>query len=100
MCKKLEKVEGEKAMNVSNITTKVSAYYGVLGQLDASFLVVKLHDFVNMPADLSALKILHYGKGFVTRKETKEGISTFSMKYLETEAGSRAVLSLASQFPG
>jgi len=31
----------------------------------------------------------HGGKGFVTRKETKDGVSTFTVKYLETEAGSR-----------
>jgi hypothetical protein len=31
----------------------------------------------------------HGGKGFVTGKETKDGVSTFTVKYLETEAGSR-----------
>jgi hypothetical protein len=56
--------------------------------LDAS-LVVKVGDFVNVSADLSALKMSHGGKGFVTGKETKDSVSTFTVKYLETEAGSR-----------
>ena len=86
-CVELEKVEREKAMNISDTTTKVPTC-GVLGQLDAS-LVIKLGDFVNVSADLSALKMSHGGKGFVTRKETKDSVSTFTVKYLETEAGSR-----------
>jgi TnpA family transposase len=85
---KLEKVEREKAMSsISDITTKVPAC-GVLGQLDASF-VAKMRDFMDKLVDLSALRILYPGNGFVTRKETKDGISTFVVKYLETEAGSR-----------
>jgi hypothetical protein len=74
-------------MNISDITTKVPTC-GVLGQLDAS-LVVKLGNFANVSVDLSALKMLHGGKGFVTGKETKDCVSTFTVKYLETEAGSR-----------
>jgi hypothetical protein len=85
-CVKLEKVERAKAMTISSITTKVPTG-GVLHQLDAS-LVVKVGDFVNVLADLLAFKMLHGGKGFVTRKETKDGVSTFIVKYLETEAGS------------
>jgi acetyl-CoA carboxylase carboxyltransferase component len=65
--------------------TKVPAC-GVLRHLDAS-LVVKVGDFVNVSADLSAFKMSHAGKGFVTGKETKDGVSTFIVKYLETEAG-------------
>jgi len=87
-CVELEKVEREKAMNISDILTKVPAC-GVLGQMDAS-LVIKLGDFVNVSADISPSKEMsHGGKGFVTGKETKDGVSTFTVKYLETEAGSR-----------
>jgi hypothetical protein len=87
ICVELEKGGREKAMNISDITTKLPTS-GVLGQSDAS-LVVKLGDFVNVSVDLSALKMLHGEKGFVTGKETKDGVSTFTVKYLETEAGSR-----------
>jgi hypothetical protein len=86
-CVELEKGEGEKAMNIADTKAKLPAC-GVLGQLDAS-LMVKLGDIVNMSADLLALKMLHGGKGFVTGKETKGGVSTFTVTYLETEAGSR-----------
>ena len=55
--------------------------------MDAS-LVIKLGDFVNVSVDLSPSKTSHGGKGFVTGKETKDGVSTFTMKYLETVAGS------------
>jgi hypothetical protein len=51
----LEKGEREKSMNISDITTKLPAC-GVLGQLGAS-LVVKLADYINVSADLSALTI-------------------------------------------
>jgi hypothetical protein len=33
--------------------------------------------------------MLHGGKGYVMGKETKDGFSTFTAKYLETEGGSR-----------
>jgi hypothetical protein len=85
-CVELEKVERAKAMTISSIMTKVPTG-GVLCQLDAS-LVVKVGDFVNVSADLSAFKMSHGGKGVVTRKVTKDGVSTFIVKYLETEAGS------------
>jgi hypothetical protein len=86
-CAELERFEREKAMKIFNITTKEPAS-GVLVQLDAS-LAIKLGDFVNVSADLSPRKMSHGGKGYVTRKETKEGVSTFTVKYLETEGGSR-----------
>jgi hypothetical protein len=86
-CAELERFEREKAMRIFDITTKEPAS-GVLVQLDASF-VIKLGNFVNVSADLSPWKMSHSGKGYVTRKETKEGVSTFTVKYLETEVGSR-----------
>jgi hypothetical protein len=86
-CAELERFEREKAMKIFDITTEEPAS-GVLVQLDAS-LAIKLGDFVNVSADLSPRKMSHGGKGYVTRKETKEGVSTFTVKYLETEGGSR-----------
>jgi hypothetical protein len=86
-CAELERFEREKAMKIFDITTKEPAS-GVLVQLDAS-LAIKLDDFVNVSADLSPRKMSHGGKGYVTRKETKEGVSTFTVKYLETERGRR-----------
>jgi hypothetical protein len=74
-------------MKIFDITTKEPAI-GVLMQLDAS-LVIKLGHFVNVLADLSPRKMPHDGKGYVTGKETKEGVSTFTVKYLETDEGSR-----------
>jgi hypothetical protein len=53
--------------------------------------VVKVGNFVNVLADLLAFKMSHGGKGVVTGKETKDGVSTFIVKYLETEAGSKPV---------
>ena len=86
-CIELEKVEREKAMKISDLTTKVPTR-GVVAGLDAS-LAVKVGDFVNVLADLSDFKMSHGGKGFVTDKETKDGVSSFTVKYLETESGSR-----------
>jgi hypothetical protein len=86
-CVKLERVEREKAMRMCEITTKGSTH-GMLAGLDAS-LARKVGEFVNVSPDLSPSKMSHGGKGFVTGKETKEGVSTFIVKYLETEAGSR-----------
>ena len=60
----------------------------MLAGLDAS-LAMKVGDFVNVQPDLSPSKMSHGGKGFVTGKETKEGVATFIVKYLETETGSR-----------
>jgi hypothetical protein len=31
----------------------------------------------------------HAGKGYVKGKETKDGVSTFTVQYLESEGGSR-----------
>jgi hypothetical protein len=64
-------------MQIFDITTKEPTS-GVLMQLDAS-LAIKRGDFVNVLADLSPLKILHAGKGHVTGKETKDGVSTFTV---------------------
>jgi hypothetical protein len=86
-CVELEKVEREKAMQISEITTKVPTC-GVLAQMDAS-LAIKVGNFVNVLPDLLAYKMLHGGKGFVTKNETKDGVSTFTVKYQETESGSR-----------
>ena len=46
-------------MQISEMTTKVPTY-GVLAGLDAS-LVIKVGNFVNVSADLSAWKMLHKG---------------------------------------
>ena len=62
-CVELERVEREKAMQISEITTKGSTH-GMLAGLDAS-LVIKVGDFVNVLPDLSAWKMSHGGKGFV-----------------------------------
>jgi hypothetical protein len=86
-CAELERFEREKAMKIFNITTKEPAS-GVLVQLDAS-LAIKLGNFVNVLADLSPREMSQGGKGYVTRKETKKGVSTFTVKYLEMEGGSR-----------
>jgi hypothetical protein len=86
-CAELERVEREKTMKMFDITTKEPAR-GVLAQLDAS-LAIKVGDFVNVLEDLSPLKMSHGGKGYVTGKETKDDVSTFTVKYLETEGGSR-----------
>jgi hypothetical protein len=76
-CAELERFEREKVMQIFDITTKEPAS-GVLMQLDAS-LVIKLCDFVNVLADLSPLKMSHAGKGYVMVKETKVGVSTFTV---------------------
>ena len=60
----------------------------MLAGLDVS-MVIKVGNFVNVSLNLSALKLSHGGKGFITGKETKDGISTFTVKYLETKSGSR-----------
>ena len=86
-CVELERVEREKAMQISEITTKGSTH-GMLAGLDAS-LAIKVGDFVNVLPDLSAWKMSHGGKGFVAKKETKDGASTFTVTYLEMESGSR-----------
>jgi acetyl-CoA carboxylase carboxyltransferase component len=86
-CAETERFEREKAIEIFDITTKELAS-GVLMQLDAS-LVIKLGDFVNVSVDLSHVKMSHAGKGYVTGKETKDGVSTFIVQYLETEGGSR-----------
>ena len=83
----LERVEREKAMHISEKTTKGSTH-GMLAGLDAS-LARKVDDFVNMLLDLLALKMLHDGKGFILSKETMDTISTFAVKYLETKSGGR-----------
>jgi hypothetical protein len=85
-CAELERFEREKAMQIFDITTEEPAC-GVLMQLDAS-LAIKLGNFVNMSADLSPLKMLHAGKGYVMGKETKDGVPTFTLQCLETEGGS------------
>jgi hypothetical protein len=61
--------------------------------LDAS-LAIKLGNFINLPVDLSPLKMLHAGKGYVMGKETKDGVSTITAQYLETEGGSRYHLTI------
>ena len=61
-----------------------------LWDLDAS-LAIKVGDYVNMSLDLLALKMVHGGKGFITGKQTKKSISTFTVKYLETKSGSRTI---------
>jgi hypothetical protein len=76
-CAELERIEREKAMKIFDMTTKEPAS-GVLVQLDAS-LAIKLGNFVNLLADLSPRKMLHSGKGYVTKKETKEGVSLPSL---------------------
>ena len=76
-CAELERFEREKATKIFDITTKEPAS-GVLVQLDAS-LAIKLGNFVNVSADLSPLKMLHAGKGYVMGKETKDGVSTFTV---------------------
>ena len=86
-CVELERVERVKAMQISEITTKGSTH-GMLAGLDAS-LVIKVGDYVNVSPDLLPNKMSHGGKGFITGKETKESISTFTVKYLETESGGR-----------
>jgi hypothetical protein len=73
----LERFEREKVMQIFNITTKEAAS-GVLVQLDAS-LVIKRGNFINVSADLSPLKMLHTRKGYVTAKETKDSVSTFTV---------------------
>ena len=60
----------------------------MLAGLDAS-LVIKVGEYVNVSPDLPPNKMLHGGKGFITGKETKESVPTFTVKYLETESGSR-----------
>jgi hypothetical protein len=47
-------------------------------QLDAS-LAIKLGNFKNVLADLSPIKMSHAGKGYVMGKETKDGVSTFTV---------------------
>jgi hypothetical protein len=64
-------------MQIFDIATKEPAS-GVLVQLDAS-LAIKRGNFVNMLADLSPLKMLHAGEGYVMGKETKDGVSTFTV---------------------
>jgi hypothetical protein len=76
-CAELERFEGEKAMQIFDITTKEPAS-GVFVQLDAS-LAIKLGNFKNMSADLSPIKVLHAGKGYVTGKRAKDGVSTFTV---------------------
>jgi hypothetical protein len=73
----LERFEREKVMQIFDITTEEPAS-GVLMQLDAS-LAIKLGNFVNMSADQSPLKMLHAGNGYVMGKETKDGVSTFTV---------------------
>ena len=58
----------------------------MLAGLDAS-MVRKVGKFVNVLPDLLALKMWHGRKWFITMKETKDGISTFNGKYMETESG-------------
>ena len=79
-CVELDRVEREKRMWISPITTKVPSH-GMLAGLDAS-LVRKVGNFVNVLPDLLTLKMSHSGKGFFTMKETKDGISTFTGNYL------------------
>jgi hypothetical protein len=74
-------------MEIVGITTKEPAS-GVLVQLDA-YLAIKLGNFVNVSVDLSPVKMSHSGKGYVTGKDTKASVSTFTVQYLETEGGSR-----------
>ena len=76
-CAELERFEREKAMQIFDITTKEHAS-GVLVQLDAS-LVIKCGNFINVSADLSPLKMSHARKGYVMGKETKDGVSTFTV---------------------
>jgi hypothetical protein len=87
-CVELERVEREKSIHMCSITNKVPTH-GMLACLDPS-LAIKVGDFVNVEPDLSPSKMSHGGKGFVTGRETKEGVSTFTVKYLETEAASRS----------
>jgi hypothetical protein len=76
-CAELERFEREKVMQIFDVTTEEPAS-GVLVQLDAS-LAIKRDDFVNVSADLSLLKMSYAGKGYVTGKETKDGVSTFTV---------------------
>jgi hypothetical protein len=70
-CAELERFERDKVMQILDITTKEPAS-GVLVQLDACF-VIKLANFVNVLADLSPLKMLHAGKGYVMGGERDQG---------------------------
>jgi hypothetical protein len=76
-CVELERFEREKVMQIIDITTKEPAS-GVLLQMDAC-LAIKLGDFKNVSADLSPIKMLHAGKGCFMGKETKDGVSTFTV---------------------
>jgi hypothetical protein len=84
-CVELERVEREKAIRITQQPTKGHTY-GMLAGLDAS-MVRKVGNFVNVLPDLLALKMLHGRKWFITMKETKDGVSTFNGKYMETESG-------------
>ena len=75
-CIELEKVEREKAMKNSDLTTN-RATHGVNAGLDAS-LAIKVGNFENVSADQSARKISHGGKGFLLRKRLR----TVSLLYL------------------
>jgi hypothetical protein len=54
-CKKLDRFQREKVMQIFDIITKEPASR-MLVQLDASLAVKKLGDFVNVSADLSPLE--------------------------------------------
>jgi hypothetical protein len=75
-CVELEKVEREKALHTSHITTN-RAICGVVAGFDAS-LVIKVGDFENDSADQSARKMSHGGEGFLLRKRLR----TVSLLYL------------------
>jgi hypothetical protein len=77
-CVELDRFERGKAMHITDILTK-EPVHGVLAQLDAS-LAINASDFVNVLGDLSPLKMSHGGKGYVTGKETKDGVPAFTLK--------------------
>jgi hypothetical protein len=77
-CAELERFQREKAMHITDVLTK-EPIRGVLAQLDAS-LAIKVSDFVNVLGEYVPLKISHGGKGYVTVKETKDGVPAFILK--------------------
>jgi hypothetical protein len=74
-------------MKISDITTRVPVH-GLLAGWNAS-LAIKVGDFINVLEDLSPGKMSHGGKGFVIDRETENGVSTFTVKYLEMESGAK-----------
>ena len=81
-------MEREKSIQICSITKK-GATHRMLAWIGCRPWRLKSVISYTLQPDLSPSKMSHGGKGFVTGKETKQGVSTFIVKYLETEAGSR-----------